>query len=735
MNRLYVIEPVHSITGASADRRLAVRPGQIAAVAVRIAAALGVSEVKPDGATIDRSQAAFLDPLIADLKKAEAGRTVVVAGPRQPPEVHALVAAINHRLGNNGKTVVYYADPGPERPSHFAGLRTLVGTMKSGEVKTLFILGGNPVYDAPADLKFAEALDKVPNRIHLALHEDETSQLCTWHLSRAHYLEAWGDVRTYDGTVSITQPLIQPLFDGRSTIEVLAMLTGDKEGIEGGQKIVRRTMKSLVGDGFDEWKWKKSLAEGVVDGTAWKPVELASPRTIVPPPPETDAVRTAEKTLDLVFLAEGKTYDGRFANNGWLREFPEPMTRLTWDNAALISPATAEAQHLRRDQLIVLQMPGSERQLHVPVFILPGMADGVIALALGYGRKSAGNVGNEVGQNAYLARTSNGLGWRPDVTIAPSERTYRLATVQDHHTIDAVGKKATQERIPQLVVEGTLDEYAEEPSLGVEKTSLPSIFNEHKFDGRVDGAKENELVEKHQLHKWGMAIDLTACTGCGACVVACQAEVLLGREMHWIRVDRYFRDAEKGPESVHQPLPCMHCENAPCESVCPVAATTHSQEGINMMTYNRCVGVRYCLNNCPYKVRRFNYFDFNRGTLKDQYEPNLLRHPDSELAMMQKNPEVTVRSRGVMEKCTYCVQRIEHARIAARREGNRPIRDGEIQTACQQSCPAGAIVFGDLNDPKSRVSKLFAQARAYGLLDGYLNTKPRTVYLARVRNT
>jgi molybdopterin-containing oxidoreductase family iron-sulfur binding subunit len=369
------------------------------------------------------------------------------------------------------------------------------------------------------------------------------------------------------------------------------------------------------------------------------------------------------------------------------------------------------------------------------------MPDDVIGLALGYGRTAAGNVGNGVGANAYLLRTSESIarGWQ-SVKARPTGQFHRLATVQDHHIIDRVGKEAVQERIPELIHEGTLSEYQQDPAMGHKKSETPSIFDEHRLAGRGPAAVAPPDVPAHDCHRWGMAVDLTACTGCGACVVACQAEnnvpivgreqVLLGREMHWLRVDRYFQKTR----SHHEPVLCMQCENAPCEEVCPFGATTHSLEGLNMMTYNRCGGTRYCSNNCPYKVRRFNFFDYNCGTLGDLYTPNLLREPISELLRMQKNPEVTVRMRGVMEKCTYCIQRIQRARIVAKRQSDRPIRDGEIQTACQQTCPAGAIVFGDLNDPQSRVSKLQALPRSYGLLNPELNTKPRTVYLARVRN-
>ncbi|MGA2259611.1 MAG: 4Fe-4S dicluster domain-containing protein, partial [Thermoguttaceae bacterium] len=667
------------------------------------------------------------------------GRAVVVAGPRQPAEVHALVAAINHKFDNVGKTVLYYPDPQPKRPSHAAALESLVKRMKAGEVATLLILGGNPAYNAPEDLKFAEALKKVPNSVHLALHEDETSQICAWHVSRAHYLESWGDARTFDGTVSIVQPLIEPLFEGRSPIEVLSLIVEEKPRT--GYDIVRETVKSLVGNSFTEYRWKKVLAEGVIEATGWKPVriEKLANGSIKGAP----ARLAAKGQYELVFYTD-KVHDGRFANNGWLQELPDPMTRLTWDNAAVMSEKTAEEIRVKQDELVELTAEGAK--VVAPVFFLPGIADGVIGLALGYGRTVAGHIGKDVGTNAYTLRTTANLGWC-NVQAHPTGKKYRLATVQDHHIVDPYGKEAVQERIPELLHEIPLAKAYE----GHRVRPPMSIFDSHKFDGTSPPSGDQSHVPPHDLHRWGMAVDLTSCTGCGACVVACQAEnnipivgkeqVLHGREMHWIRIDRYFRGQPEEAVAVHQPVLCMHCENAPCESVCPVAATTHSQEGINMMTYNRCVGTRYCSNNCPYKVRRFNFFDYNRGTLTDDYVPNLLRQPITELIKMQKNPDVSVRMRGVMEKCTYCIQRIEQTRIAAKREGDRAIRDGEIQTACQQTCPAQAIVFGDLNQdgkdgrPKSRVHILHALSRTYGMLDPELNTKPRTQYVAKVRNS
>jgi molybdopterin-containing oxidoreductase family iron-sulfur binding subunit len=761
MNRLYSVESIYTLTGAQADNRRAARPEAVAALANQIAVALGVAQGQADLPPSGVDQA-FADALIADLK-AHVGTSVVVAGPRQPARVHTLVAQINTVLGNVGKTVTYYPDFEPQRPHHVAALRQLVEKLKQGAVpggvNTLVILGGNPAYDAPADLDFAGALAKLKTSIHLTPHDNETTLLCTLRLAQTHLLEAWGDARTYDGTVSIVQPLIEPLFDGKSTLEVLSMLAGLGTPGDGGQAIVQATIQETLGVEYSDWKWKRALVEGVVADTAqapWAGQSFDGPRYQPTPSQTTPLPKPASaENLQLVLFADGKTYGGRFANSGWLQELPDPMTRLTWDNAALIGPKTADKLGVM--DYDVVELAAGDAKVQAPVYVMPGMADGTIGLALGYGRQAGGSICQEVGTNAYPLRpsavTASGFA---TVTLSRTGITYKLATVQQHHIIDAVGKNAIQVRAPELIRERTLDELKKDPTLGVRKILALSVFDEHKFDGRVDGKdKDTSGVPDHDMHKWGMAIDLTSCTGCSACVVACQSEnnipivgkeqVLHGREMHWIRVDRYFEGQPEavgngGGHAAHQPVLCMHCENAPCEEVCPVAATTHSQEGINMMTYNRCIGTRYCSNNCPYKVRRFNFFDYNRGTIANLYTPNLLRAPLGELLQMQKNPEVTVRMRGVMEKCTYCVQRIENTRIKAKKEGDRAIADGEIQTACQQSCPTQAITFGDLNldgqngRPESQVHKLHELARTYAMLDSELNTRPRTQYITKIRN-
>ncbi len=723
MNRLWCIESTFSNTGANADHRRGVKPSEVFTVAGALLQTLGGTPL--ESTKLDPSLRDFVQKLAADLE-AHKGQSVLIAGARASADVHAITASLNELLGNVGKTVHYYADPEDPRSDtdwtpHSQQLQAFNDAATTADA--LLIIGANIAYTAPSDLKIPETLAKAKLSIHLGTHRDETARLCTWHLPQAHYLEAWGDVRTFDSTVSITQPLIEPIFGAKSTIEILSILSREKKS---GYDIVRETAAAdYLAGRFSEWNWKKSLFDGLVAGSARAPETIGKSDafTILPAPSGGD--------LELTFITD-KLHDGRYANNGWLMELPDPMTRLTWDNALLISEADAKKRGIWNNEIVTITVGSTN--LDATIFVLPGQPVGSVALALGYGRTSAGSVGNAVGTNAYLLRTSSNYLYIPQVTLASTGRKNDLASVQDHNVIDAVGAKRKKALIPELVVEGTFADYVHKPALGTRKVVSLSMFNEHKYD---------------QGHKWGLAIDLTTCTGCSACVIACQAEnnipivgkrqVLGGREMHWLRIDRYFKHEGDHTQALHQPVMCFHCENAPCEEVCPVAATTHSDEGLNMMTYNRCIGTRYCSNNCPYKVRRFNFFDFNSGTIENQYIPNLLRAEKSELIHMQKNPEVTVRSRGVMEKCSYCVQRIEGARIKLRAENRATandarIADGSIQTACQQSCPTGAIVFGDLNDPHARVTKLHALAQSYGLLDPELNTKPRTQFLAKVRN-
>ncbi len=741
MNRLYVLESGYSVTGGVADHRLAVRSGQIPWLMQEVARQLGLLHSVP--LKLSDREYGFVTRLVADLQQ-HPGRIAVLAGRVQSPQTHVLAHLLNDALGGVGTTITFTEEPDADRPTHAVAIADLAAAMRGGQVETLLILGGNPVYDAPVDVGFDRALAGVPTRLHLSLHDNETSRQCTWHLPRAHYLEAWGDCRSWDGTLSVVQPLIHPLYEGRSVIEVLAGLLGDlpAEGYE----IVRQALRSVLGEAGFEKSWRRVLHAGLVADSAFPAAtDLARKAT-------GDAVLAQESgpaaltlgdrsTFEVVFRPDRGVYDGRFANNGWLQELPDAMTLLTWDNAALVSPFDARKLGLKTGDQVRLEIPepsAERREVEAAVFVMPGQADGTITLPLGYGRAAAGRVGDGVGFNVYPLRATGALDVVEGVVMHPPRGRYAFACTQDHHAIDRAGFEERRQRIGQLIREATLDEYRQDP---------------HFTAAGGHGGVPLQLWEAPQGfedHKWGMAIDLNRCIGCQGCVVACQAEnnipvvgkreVARGREMHWIRVDRYFKGdlAETDPQVVHQPMTCHHCENAPCEQVCPVAATVHDTEGLNAMVYNRCVGTRYCSNNCPYKVRRFNYLDYHSVDPRGRPRP-WLGMPDSQqkaevdpVKQMVFNPQVTVRMRGVMEKCTFCVQRIQAVKITARNEG-RALTDGEITPACAQSCPTQAIVFGDLNDPQSRVRKLHEHNRAYGILEE-LNVRPRTKYLGRVRN-
>jgi MoCo/4Fe-4S cofactor protein with predicted Tat translocation signal len=721
MNRLYAVESTPSVTGAMADHRFALRPSEIANFAAAIATKAGLSV----RSTTDPQNSQWIDALVRDLQK-HRGASVVVAGDQQPPGVHALAHAMNQVLDNVGKTVIYTDPIEANSVDQMASLRELVKDIESGSVKILLMLGGNPVYTAPVDLGFAERLAKVPLRIHSGLYEDETSAYCHWHIPATHYLESWSDIRAYDGTVTILQPLIAPLYSGKSSHEILGAVAG-KTG-ETSYDIVRNYWKGQKIAGDFEIAWRRAVHDGVFAGTTFQPkaVKLKTPGSSdwlgsSASVSETRNVKAETKgetgnSLEISFRPDPTLFDGGFANNGWLQELPKPLTKLTWDNAALVSPKTAERLGLSYQigarggehgrvfvDLVELRYEG--RSLRAPVWIQPGHADECVTLHLGYGRTRAGKVGNGTGFNAYAIRTASAPNYGAGAEIRKIGEQYPLACTQFHHSMEG----------RDLVRVATLEEYRKNPAFAQGEhhhESAASLYPGFKYEG----------------YAWGMAIDVNACIGCNACVVACQAEnniavvgkteVTRGREMHWLRIDRYYKGSPENPETYHQPVPCMHCENAPCELVCPVGATNHSAEGLNDMVYNRCVGTRYCSNNCPYKVRRFNFFEYS-----DFETPSL---------KPLRNPDVTVRSRGVMEKCTYCVQRINVAKIEAEKE-NRHVRDGEIQTACQAACPTQAIVFGDINNRDAAVAKLKADSLNYGLLTE-LNTKPRTTYLAKLKN-
>jgi MoCo/4Fe-4S cofactor protein with predicted Tat translocation signal len=705
MNRLYAIEPTLSTTGAKADHRLRLSAGDVEAFARHLAVRLGL----PGG--MDSHEAPYRDwlgALVRDLK-AHRGRSAVIPGALQSPAVHVLAHAINRALDNVGATVFYTEPVVAEPVVQMESLSRLVAEMKAEQVSTLLILGGNPRHTAPTDLAFARALAKVKTTVHLTTDFDETSQACTWHVAQAHTLESWGDARSEDGTATIIQPLVEPLYDGRTTHELLALLLED--GPKGAYDIVRshwQAHRQAAGTSGSEGQdfeafWRKSLHDGVVAGTAARARDVALNEDWQSRIAPLSTLVPGERSVEVDVRPDAHLYDGRFANNAWLQELPKPVTLLTWDNAICLSPVLAAELGVENGR--VLEVTAAGKIVRGPAWILPGQAERTVTVTVGYGRWKVGRVGKKVGFNAYPFRTERSP-WRAIGEIRVMDETRELATTQSHGSMEG----------RHVVREGTLERFRKKPDFVREFEHIPtegtSMFPEHPYEG----------------YAWGMVIDLAACIGCNACTIACQAEnniavvgkeqVLNGREMHWIRVDRYFEGSLDDPSVVHQPVPCMHCENAPCELVCPVNATVHDDEGLNAMVYNRCVGTRYCANNCPYKVRRYNFL------LYSDWETEQLK--------LGRNPDVTVRSRGVMEKCSYCTQRINEVRIEAKRD-DRSIRDGEIETACQQACPAEAISFGDLNDAESKVSRARKDPRNYSLL-GELGTKPRTTYLAALRN-
>jgi MoCo/4Fe-4S cofactor protein with predicted Tat translocation signal len=724
LNRLYTIESMPTSTGAMADHRLPMRSSEIEGFARKLAAAIGITIAVPaagSSAEADRWAAAIARDL-----QASRGASLVIAGETQPPFVHALAQAMNDALGNVGKTV-YYTESLEQNPvNQTESLRELVNDLNNKRVNLLVILGGNPAYNAPVDLDFGSALLKAKTRIHCSLYDDETSYLCNWHIPAAHYLESWGDARAYDGTIGIIQPLIAPIYDGHTFEELISTLAEDEPRTS--HDIVKgywQTQRPEKGDAFEAF-WDITLHNGVVAKSALPGISVQLRPGFLRQPP---SATTAPNQLEIVFRPDPTILDGRFANNGWLQETPKTITRITWDNAVLMNPVTAVHYGLNHGDYVILRAGGQE--VKGGVYFAFGHVENAITVHLGYGRwrvaappvvvGPSGSVGNELGFNAYVLRTSSSP-WiiREAVQLQNTGDKYTFAAVQHQWLINNRGTESDDESVNgfarDLVQVATLDEFRHNPKFAqvpedVETKNL-SLYPAFKYEG----------------YAWGMSIDLNRCVGCNACVVACTSEnnvavvgkdqVVRGRVMHWIRIDTYFHGNLETPGMYFEPLPCMQCENAPCEYVCPVGATTHSSEGLNDMTYNRCVGTRYCSNNCPYKVRRFNFYLYS-----DYKTPSLYG---------VRNPNVTVRSRGVMEKCTYCVQRINAAKIQAEEE-NRVVRDGEIQTACQQACPAEAIVFGNINDQGSRVARWKAQPRDYVLLAD-LNTRPRTSYLARVRN-
>jgi len=697
MNRLYVVESTPSSTGMKADHRFPMQGADIEKFARALTSAAGVSAL---GVPVSE---ASLSAITKDLLSHK-GSSAVIVGDHQPPAVHAIAHALNQTLGNVGNTV-FYTDPVDANPlNRDQSLHALVEDMRAGKVDLLLILGGNPAYDAPAELEFASALksNAVNLKVFLGSHRNETAELCHWHVPESHYLESWSDARAYDGTVSIVQPLIEPLYSGKSAHEIITILAG-QSGLTGHDLVQQYWQKQHAGADFDAF-WRKSLHDGWIAGTAYAPKNVALKATSFPA-----SQSESSGGYELNFRRDPSIYDGRFSNNGWLQELPKPLTKLTWDNPIMIGPAMAERLKLNFKDVAELEFQG--KKVKGPVWIQAGHPDNSITVFLGYGRTRAGRVGTGTGFDMYPLRTSQAPWFAAGAKLTATGEKYDLASTQGYQSMETPDGSERP-----LVQERSLEEYRKEPNFAKEGEPPAALTLYKPFD------------YSKETYSWGMAIDLNACVGCNNCIVACQSEnnvavvgkeqTLRGRHMHWLRVDAYYNGPRDNPKGFFQPVPCMQCEDAPCELVCPVQATVHSSEGLNDMVYNRCVGTRYCSNNCPYKVRRFNFLLF-----QDWETPQF---------KLMRNPDVTVRSRGVMEKCTYCVQRISEKRIDAER-ADSTIKEGELQTACQQSCPANAIVFGNLNDPNSQVNKWKQQPRNYSLL-GELNTRPRTTYLAEVRN-
>ena len=748
MSRLYVVESTFSNTGAMADHRTAVKAGDVKSVLVALAVALA----KTDGLEIPEAATSLLGKLKSDSTSGEnndlvatiaadlvanQGKSVIAVGSNQPAALHALANVLNEALGNVGQTVIHRDEPNTDLTT--GTIQSLAAEIEGESLRTVIVIGGNPAYDGPVELDFGNLLKGFHRRgggreaIHLSVYDNETSKACSWHVNRATYLEGWADTRSYDGAVSIVQPIIRPLFQGLTAIQLLQLVLKGSYG--DGEGAVRKTLADLDAKA----DWNTVLYDGLLPNNA------AANGSVSLDPESLDGISdtlnagsagTSDASVEVTFAPHHSLYDGRFANNGWLQELPQPMTKVTWDNPALVSPATAERLGVTNGERISLR--ANKREIIVPVFILPGQPKDSIALHLGYGRTDAGSIGDGIGFDTYEFRTGADAYRIAAAKVSVVGGSYALASTQDHHAIDAVGYREREHRSAVLVREATKDEFTHHPDFVDHVVHLPQMVQPF-----------HDPVSYEEGYRWGMSVDLNACTGCGACVVACQSEnnvavvgkdeVLSGREMAWLRIDRYFQGDPEDPKTVHMPVACQHCETAPCEQVCPVAATVHDSEGLNVMVYNRCVGTRYCGNNCPFKVRRFNYLDYhakhpNKSTLSSITldMPDTQQNTIDPVRKMGYNPDVTVRMRGVMEKCSYCTQRIQRGKIAAKNEG-RVVADGEVTPACGQSCPTNAIVFGNLNDAESRVAKLRQNPRSYEVLEEYL-LRTRTRYMARIRN-
>ena len=705
MSRFYSIESTPTNTSGKADHRLPVKAAEVESLARAIAAGLGVG----GGATAKPEQQKFVAALVKDLQ-AHKGAAVVIPGDNQPPAVHALAHAMNQALGAAGSTVIF-TDPVEAKPQIQApALQDLAGEMNAGKVDVLVVLGGNPVYDAPVDFGFADAMNKVPLRIQYSMYKDETYDHVHWHVNGTHYLEEWGDCRAFDGTCTITQPLIAPLYNAKSPYEFIFALIGSSE--TSGYDIVHKYWQDQMKGGDFDTAWRKAVHDGFVANTAFPGKNASAKGGGVP---ATNFNATGGEEVEVIFRRDPMVYDGSRANNAWLQETPKPITQICWDNPVLISPNSANRRGLKTGDVVEIDVNG--RKQKGAIWPQPGHPDDSITVFLGYGRTKGGRVADDVGFDAYKLRGSDAP-WITSAKIKKVGDGYGFAHPQGFQYIDYSDLPKGTEPLKNrhIIRKATLEDFIKNPGFA------------HEQEEAVP--PEMTLYYNYQYTelKWGMTIDMNSCIGCKTCILACQAEnnipvvgkeqTMRGRQMQWLRVDMYFEGGTENPGMYYQPIPCQQCENAPCEVVCPVGATAHSTEGLNDMVYNRCVGTRYCSNNCPYKVRRFNFL--------------LWQDWETPQYKMMRNPEVSIRSRGVMEKCTYCVQRIAHGRMMAEKE-SRPLRDGEVVTACQQACPAGAISFGDMNDKNSRVTKLKEHERNYKLLED-LNTRPRTTYLAVVTN-
>jgi molybdopterin-containing oxidoreductase family iron-sulfur binding subunit len=688
MSRLYAVESTPTIIGAVADHRRAVRPSAVEAVAAALLAVLSGDAVGQAPIEAD-----WLAAVADDLKQAEA-RALVVPGPQQTPFVHAAALAMNRKLGGLGKTVVLIE--APDEQALDGDLVAFCDEVGRGAIDTAIVLGANPAQTAPSDLTVGEILARLKLLVHWGLYRDETAKLAHWHVPAAHELESWSDIRAYDGTVSIVQPLIRPLFQGRTAHEVLAALAGefDKDALA----LVRRTWA----ESLDDQTWRKTLRDGVIADSAAPPVTVDVPEDLGGLKPSRDA----GKGLEIRFVPDPFLRDGRHANVPWLQELPRPLTKIVWGNVLLLSPATAGRLGIENGHVVNLSRQGPG--IDGPAWIMPGHPDESVSVCLGYGRRIGSVAALADGYDAYGLRTSDALWLADGAALAKRDSKARVLTTQHHQRMEGRA----------IVRQASLEGFRADPHFvrkGVPPAPTESLYPDWPYDEEA----------------WGMAIDQSACIGCMACVAACQAENNIptvgpdecerGHEMHWLRIDRYYSGPADDPEVFFQPVPCMHCEKAPCEIVCPVNATVHTHDGLNAQVYNRCIGTRYCSQNCPYKVRHFNFFayqDFDKETAGPE--------------QAARNPDVSVRSRGVMEKCTYCVQRISEKRIHAQIE-NRPIKDGEVVTACQQACPTQAIVFGDTRRKDAKVAREKSAPQNYALLEE-LNTRPRTTYLGKIGN-